>query len=221
MRIELEFCERSDPRYQDIRNRHYVENRGCHGQQLHFLILLDGRVAGIISAASSVYGVESRDAFFKIPKDKERKQQYYLSAIVNNVVFRLEEHHPNLATRVLALWRRTVSELWELMYEVPVIGFETFVVETDTRKGSLYKADTWSFVGRTKGNTKVHTVGLNTSHTRADTEPKLVYCRWRKRPVVPMVRYVSSWRAETPEEKQRAKQIRELRKSLVGRRFND
>jgi len=31
--------------------------------------------------------------------------------------------------------------LWEDLYGVPVIGFETFVVEEDWRKGTLYRAD--------------------------------------------------------------------------------
>ena len=48
MNIELLRCKRTDDTYQEIRNRHYVENRGCHGQQLHYLIKLDGVVVGII-----------------------------------------------------------------------------------------------------------------------------------------------------------------------------
>ena len=80
--------------------------------------------------------------------------KYYLPAIINNVVFRLEYHEKNLATRVLSKFRKVISKLWEEIYEVPVIGFETFVVETETRKGALYKADNRVFIGYTKGSTK-------------------------------------------------------------------
>ena len=218
-KISLEFCDRGDSRYQSIRDRHYVANKGCHGQQIHFLIWLDGTIVGIISGASSVYGVKSRDDFFNIPSDKDTKQDYYLPAIVNNVVFRLEYHEPNLATRVLKLWRETTAILWERLYSVPVIGFETFVVEEDWRKGCLYRADNWILVGETRGNTKVHTAGMTASHTRADTTPKMVYCRWRKRKVTPVVKYVSSWRASTDEEKARAKHIAATRKDLIGHQF--
>lgn len=219
-KIALEFCDRGDTRYQAIRNRHYVANRGCHGQQIHFVVWLDDEIVGIISGASSVYGVKSRDMFFAIPADKDTKQNYYLPAIVNNVVFRLEHHEPNLATRVLKLWREATAILWERLYSVPVIGFETFVVEEDWRKGSLYKADNWTLVGETQGNTKVHTTGMTTSHTRATTTRKLVYCRWRKRPVSPTTKYVSSWRASTEDEKARAKHIATTRKELIGHLFS-
>lgn len=219
MRIELEYVKRSDPRYQAIRNRHYIPNRGTHGQQLHFLILLEGRLIGIISGASSVYGVAARDAFFNIPSDAKIKQRYYLPAIINNTVFRLEEHRPNLATQVLAKFRRVVARLWEELYQVPVIGFETFVIETPTRKGALYKADNWTLVGQTKGSTKQHR-GLENKSTRVQTEEKLIYCRWiQQDAIIPTVAYQSSWRAETLEEKARKKRIEIQKKEWLGTRF--
>ena len=154
--ILLEVCKRSDKHYQDIRDRHYVPNRGTHGQQIHFLIWYKDKLVGIISGASSVYGVKARDKFFQIPSDQKVKQKLYLPAIINNTVFRLEHHEPNLATRVLSKWRKTITILWDKLYGVPVLGFETFVVEEDWRKGTIYKADNWSSLGVTAGSTKVH-----------------------------------------------------------------
>lgn len=215
--ILLEFVRRTDERYQSIRDRHYVPNKGTHGQQLHFIVHYKGAVVGIISGASSVYGVRERDNFFNIPKDKEVKQSLYLPAIINNTVFRLEYHEKNLATRVLSKWRKVVTSLWEYVYGVPVLGFETFVVEEDFRKGTLYKADNWTYCGDTAGSTKVHN-GLTNPSTRAKTDIKMIYCKWAgKRPITPTIKYVSSWRAKTVEEKKRAKTLAGRRKELVGR----
>lgn len=216
--ITLEFCKRTDKRYQDIRNRHYVPNKGTHGQQIHFIVHYKDRVVGIISGASSVYGVKARDEFFKIPKDKGLKQKYYLPAIVNNTVFRLEYHEKNLATKVLSKWRKVTATLWEDLYEVPVIGFETFVVEEDWRKGTLYKADNWSYLGDTAGSTKAHK-GMSTPSTRHVTDKKMIYCKWLNKPLVPTVAYKSSWRAETSEEKARSKRIVKLKQELLGKFF--
>lgn len=217
--IKLEYVKRSDNRYQDIRNRHYIPNRGTHGQQIHFVIHYNDRIVGIISGASSVYGVKARDEFFRIPKDRNIKQRYYLPAIINNTVFRLEYHEKNLATRVLSKFRRVSADLWEQIYDVPVIGFETFVIETDYRKGTLYKADNWTYVGDTVGNTKAHK-GLNNPSIRYKTDVKMVYCRWVKgKPIIPSKEYKSSWRSETLEEKERAKRIRKLKNELVGVMF--
>jgi Domain of unknown function (DUF4338) len=215
--ITLEFVKRTDARYQEIRDRHYIPNRGTHGQQIHFVIHYKGMVVGIISGASSVYGVKARDEFFRIPKDKHIKQKRYLPAIINNTVFRLEYHEKNLATRVLAKWRKVVANLWEEMYDVPVIGFETFVIEEDYRKGTLYKADNWTYCGDTAGSTKAHK-GMNTPSTRHKTDVKMIYCKWIKnKPITPTKEYVSSWKAETPEEKARAKKIVNFKKELVGK----
>jgi hypothetical protein len=215
--ILLEVCKRTDNRYVEIRDRHYIPNKGCHGQQVHFIIHYGGEVVGIISGASAVYAVKPRDEFFNIPSDKKIKQGRYLPSIVNNVVFRLECHEKNLATRVLSKFRKIISVIWEDLYGVPVIGFETFVIENDTRKGALYKADNWTLLGETKGSTKSHK-GLINKSIRVDTEVKLIYALKTKNKL-PTKDYVSSWRAETDEEKHRAKNIAKLKRELIGKLF--
>lgn len=170
--IELIRCKRTDPLYQEIRNRHYVANRGTHGQQLHYLILLNKINVGIISGASSVWAVKARDEFFGIHKDNRQKG---LPSIINNTVFRLEHHEPNLATKVLSTWRKLAAREWEERYKVVVHGFETFVVEEDHRKGALYKADNWTFLGETAGSTKSHSKGMNNKSERLSTSKKLIY----------------------------------------------
>lgn len=217
--VTLEVVKRTDVRYQEIRNRHYVPNRGTHGQQIHFIIHYNGMEVGIISGASAVYGVSARDQFFRIPKDRQLKQKYYLPAIINNTVFRLEHHEKNLATRVLSKWRKIIAYLWEEIYDIPVIGFETFVVEESYRKGALYKADNWTYCGDTAGSTKTHK-GLTSPSTRRETDVKMIYCRWTdNKPITPTKEYVSSWRAETREEKERARKISKLKNDIIGTIF--
>lgn len=215
----FEFVKRTHPIYQEFRNRHYVKNSGCHGQQIHFLIYYNNKPCGIISGASSVYGVKSRDEFFNIPNNRRLKEKYYLPAIINNVVFRLELHEKNLATRILSKWRKIIKPLWEELYNTEVIGFETFVVETDTRKGCLYLADNWVYCGITAGSTKHHK-GLKSKSTRKIVEPKLIYCKWIKnKPIVPTKEYKSCWKLETKEEKIRYKRIVKYKQELIGKRF--
>jgi hypothetical protein len=215
----LEFCKSSDPRYQDIRDRHYVPNHGTQGQQLHFIIHYKNQVVGIISAASSVYAVKARDDFFQIPKDKLVRQQYHLPSIVNNTVFRLEYHEKNLATKVLSKWRRVIEELWKQLYGVSVTGFETFVVENDTRKGALYKADNWTMVGMTSGNAKAHGKGgMKGKSFREDTVAKIILCK-KIGNALPTDKYVSSWRAVSEDEKIRAKALSKIRQGLIGKMY--
>lgn len=118
--ITLTACKRSDPRYQEIRDRHYVPNNGAVGQQLHYLILLDKEVVGIISGGSAAYAVGCRDEYFGITKDNRKVA---LNGIIDNTVFRLEKNLPNLGTQILATWRKQAAKDWEKKYGVKVAGF--------------------------------------------------------------------------------------------------
>lgn len=130
---------------------------------------------GIISAGSAAYAVGPRDQYFGITKEN---RSVALNSIVDNTVFRLERNIPNLGTQILKAWRNKVQEDWFQKYGVHVAGFETFVIENDRRKGSLYKADNWTFVGETSGNAKVHLHGIKNSFERKNVCKKLIFCKW-------------------------------------------
>lgn len=171
--IELVRCKRTDIRYQGIRDRHYIPNKGCHGQQLHYLIFLDKELIGIISGASSVWAVKSRDDFFRLTKENKPKG---LPSIINNVVFRLEKNEKNLGSKILSIWRKRIRQDWFDRYNVIVHGFETFIIENDVRKGALYKSDNWTFLGQTAGSTKSHK-GLENKSERHETVKKLIFAK--------------------------------------------
>jgi hypothetical protein len=188
--LYLEVCSANDPRYQNIRQRHYVQKKGTHGQQVHFLVWYQGKRVGIISGASAVYATADRDVFFKITKENRKK---VLNGIIDNVVFRLElnKQQNHLASKIVLLWEEACLWMWEKIYEVKVFGFETFIVNegfvreevletTDNhnrpmrhsiivedpsgknvRTGGTYRAAGWLLAGETSGSTKGHDkVGL-------------------------------------------------------------
>lgn len=188
--ISLELVKRSNALYQEIRSRHYVDNNGSVGQQLHYLVMLDGECIGIISGGSAAYAVGCRDDYFGITK---QNRNIALNGIVDNTVFRLEKNIHNLGTQILSLWRRTVAHDWKQRYGVDVCGFETFVVESENRKGAMYKADNWDFVGETVGSTKMHLHGVEKQFERVSTGKKLVFCKWVKNGKLPE-QYFSTWK---------------------------
>ena len=189
MTLRLERCRRSNAIYQQIRDRHYIPNNGSIGQQLHYLIVLDGECVGIISGGAAAYAVKCRDNFFGI--DKENRK-IALNGIIDNTVFRLEKNIPNLGTQILAMWRRQVVSDWKQKYGVEPAGFETFVIENERRKGSMYKADNWIFVGQTQGSTKMHLHGIDKQFMRIGVQPKLVFCKWIKGASLP-TEYTPNW----------------------------
>ena len=193
--VELIRCKRSNPEYQEIRDRHYIPNHGTFGQQIHYLIKLDGETVGIISGASAVYAVKARDDYFGLTKENKRVA---LNSIINNTVFRLEKNLPNLGTQILAMWRKQIAADWEAQYHVRVHGFETFVIENETRKGCMYKADNWEYVGQTKGSTKTHN-GMQNKSKRLNTEIKLIYVKKIKGTHL-CNEYTPTWRLSAKEK---------------------
>lgn len=167
-------CKRTDPRYVEIRNRHYIENHGCIGRQKHYLVYLDNMVVGIISGASAVWACSPRDNFFGINKDN--RISIVGHTIINNVVFRLEESHPNFGTQILARWRKQITKDWKESYGDSAVGFETFIFG-ENRTGAMYKADNWTYVGETKGNTKFKPHGAYGITERKEVEKKLIFCK--------------------------------------------
>lgn len=175
MDIRLELTNSAMPTwrvYKDIRKRHYVPDNGSQGRQLHYLVHYQEQVAGIISGGSATFSVKPVDKFFGLDLCK-RFDAFYdegdpihpvmLGTIINNTVFRLENHAPNLASRVLSLWRKRVVSDWEQRFDdklrldspagrdvpIGVLGFETFIVPNAHRAGACYKADNWAQVGVT------------------------------------------------------------------------
>jgi len=165
---------RESPEYRHFRDRHYVPNHGCIGRQIHYLIVEGNTPIGIITGASPVWACKPRDRFFGINKDNRIEM---LDRIINNAVFRLEKNTKNLASHILAVWRRQIVKDWKETYGIDVIGFETFVYGRN-RHGTVYKADNWTFCGITAGNAKRSPRGIYSGTTREKTERKLVFCRY-------------------------------------------
>ena len=175
--IKLVQVKRSNCWYQYFRNKHYVPNKGCIGKQIHCVIFDNDDVLskpiGIISGASAVWACQPRDNFFGINKDNRIKM---IDKIINNVVFRLEKNEKNLASKILAIWRKQIIKDWLNKYGGEIIGFETFVFGSN-RYGTVYKADNWVCVGKTKGSAKRKPWGAYNKGIREKTDIKLIFCK--------------------------------------------
>lgn len=78
-----------------------------------------------------------------------------LHLVVNNVRFLIlpEGQEPNLASRILALNLKRLSQDWERFYGHPVLLAETFVDGARFR-GTCYRAAGWQVLGQTRGFAK-------------------------------------------------------------------
>jgi len=73
---------------------------------------------------------------------------------------------PHLASHMLALSRKRVSEDWKRIYKHPIYLLETFV-DTEKFYGTCYKADNWIYVGETTGLGKLSKSNIPTLPKKA------------------------------------------------------
>jgi hypothetical protein len=131
---------------------HYLGRPKLVGEHLRYLVYLDGQVVACQAWASAAFKVKSRDEY--IGWDPEtRKQRLHL--VANNVRFLILPwiRVKHLASRILGLNLKRLSDDWHDAYGHPIYLAETFV-DTSRFKGTCYKAANWLYVGHTKGSSK-------------------------------------------------------------------
>jgi hypothetical protein len=136
-----------------ISEHHYLGYTQPVGEHLKYIAFSNDRPIACLAWGSAPWYIGARDRFIGW-SSKTRQKNLYL--IINNTRFLVlpwvEVSH--LASHLLALNRRRVSEDWSLVYNHPVYLLETFV-DTDRFQGTCYKADNWIYVGKTTGRGKL------------------------------------------------------------------
>lgn len=136
-----------------ISENHYLGYTQPVGEHLKYIAFSNDRPIACLVWSSAPWYIGARDRFIGWSSEIRQKN---LHLIINNTRFLVlpwvEVSH--LASHLLALNRRRVSEDWGLVYNHPVYLLETFV-DTDRFQGTCYKADNWIYVGKTTGRGKL------------------------------------------------------------------
>ena len=175
--LRLKRTRKSDPLVQHYMRIHYSQPKGFVGRQIFYRVLYNDVCYGVIVGGSTPAHLAGRETVLHdIP----------LNSIVNNVFFHIEKQddkYPirNFAPAVLALWRKTVAQAWEIRYGDKVLGFDSLVELP--RSGEIYLRDGWIEVGQTLGQTCKRTGGVSTDSwsgkrvwDTVNLRPKRVFC---------------------------------------------
>ena len=143
----------AEPLYNSlVHHHHYLGYRQIVGNHLKYIAYVGDRPVACLGWGSAAWSVKSRDAF--IGWDKKIKEQR-LHFVANNTRFLVLPwvKVKCLASKVLALNIRSISDDWIAIYHHPLYLLETFV-QQNRFKGTCYKAANWIKVGQTKGIAK-------------------------------------------------------------------
>jgi hypothetical protein len=147
---------------------HYLGFGRTVGENLKYVVHSNnGTVLSCLLFGSAAWACRARD--LHIDWDKKRRSAS-LHLLTNNTRFLIPQwvRVPYLASHVLSLVMRRISEDWVFAYGHPLLAVETFV-DTSRFRGVCYKAANWIHVGRTTGR------GRDGGHHKAITTEKDVY----------------------------------------------
>lgn len=135
-----------------VHRHHYLGLPKLVGEHLRYLVMLDGQVAACLGWASAAWKVRERDRFIGWDEAGKRRN---LHLVANNVRFLIPPwiRIKNLASKVLSLCLRRLSQDWQARYGHPLYLAETFV-DTARFSGACYRAANWLGVGQTQGCAK-------------------------------------------------------------------
>jgi hypothetical protein len=136
-----------------IERYHYLRHKPLPGAQLRYLVFSDLGLLAVLGFGASAWSVADRDSYIGWTA-KQRRRNLHL--IVNNARFLILPwvQSRNLASRILSLACKQITDDWQAKYNYSPVLLETFV-EMNRFAGTCYKAANWTQVGITQGRGKL------------------------------------------------------------------
>jgi len=133
-----------------LEQQHYLANARLAGQTLRYVAELNGQWVALICFSAGALHLKGREKWIHwTPRQRARR----LLFVVSNSRFLVlpeRQRYPNLASRVLGLCLRRLSQDWQGQWGHPVLVVESFVDESRYR-GTCYRACGFQAVGLTEG----------------------------------------------------------------------
>ena len=134
-----------------VAERHYLGFKGFYGRALRHVAVADGAWLALAGWQAGAFKVGVRDAW---PGWSPEQRHSRLFLIANNARLLVLERIPNLASRVLGLSLRRLSEDMRALHGHPVLLAETFV-DRSRFEGTCYRAANWRSLGFTRGYSRL------------------------------------------------------------------
>jgi len=154
-----------------IEEHHYLHSARLAGQTMRYVAELDGQWIALICFSAASLHLKGREKWIKwTPRQRARR----LLFVVNNSRFLVltdRQQYPNMASRVLGMCLRRLSEDWQARWGHPVLAVESFVDESRFR-GTCYRACGFQAVGATGGFAR-----SSRDFYQEHGEPKQLYLR--------------------------------------------
>jgi len=136
-----------------IHRYHYLGFTPLPGAQIRYFVYSNEQILALLGFSAAAWKTAPRDEFIGwSPQQRQRN----LHRIVNNSRFLILPwiNSKNLASKILSVTTRQLSQDWMKIYNYSPLLLETFV-QSDKFAGTCYKAANWLRIGTTKGRGKL------------------------------------------------------------------
>ena len=136
-----------------VERYHYLGYGVPLGPHIKYFVTIVGEPIACLCFAGAAWRVEARDRWIGWnSEERERNLRY----VVNNTRFVVFPwvNVRNLASRLLALAAKRITDDWQRLYAYGPLLLETFV-DAERYAGTCYRAANWMLVGYTKGRGKL------------------------------------------------------------------
>ena len=146
-----------------IDQHHYLGYARPVGEHLEYLAISHGQPVACLGWSSAPRHIGCRDRYLGWTLEQRMKNLCRI-AINTRFLIPLWVGVPHLASHLLGLSARRISQDWEKLYHHEIVWLETFVDPERGFEGTCYKAANWVYLGQTTGRGKDdHTHRVNRS----------------------------------------------------------
>jgi hypothetical protein len=135
-----------------IQTYHYLGYTRPVGEHLKYMVWTQGVPIACLSWSSAPRHIGCRDRYIGWSAET-RRRNVYLVAYNSRYLILPWARMPHLASHILAMVARRISDDWSQVYEHPIWLLETFV-DRERFRGTCYRAANWIHVGITTGRGK-------------------------------------------------------------------
>ena len=133
-----------------ICERHYLGNAHLVGRQLRYVAERGGQWIALIGWNIAAYHLKGREEWIGWTIEQRLKRRKFVVQNSRYLLLVDRGQYPNLASRVLGLCARRLSQDWEHAFGHPVLVAESFV-DPQRFSGGCYRASGWERLGLTQG----------------------------------------------------------------------
>jgi hypothetical protein len=152
-----------------LQTHHYLGALRKIGETLWYVATCHAQWVALLCFSAAALKIAARDRWIGW---SYRQQYARLPLLANNTRYCVLPawNRKNVASHTLALCERRLSQDWMAAFGHPIVLLETFV--DSRRRGTLYLADNWIYVGETRGFRRIPGGYSTMAH-----EPKKIFLR--------------------------------------------